>query len=189
MEKGYHDTPFIAMTCICQSFLDLQVVAIMVFTRYGDPFSENEIAEYETLARQMAIYLEKIRLFEQSENDRRLNQDILNTVQEGIQLIDKDRKIIQVNHQLREIFKSHSTADEFLELSWDTMEPYDGRQIQENEFIDSLNRLIDSAFVSPEEEHSFIYSMNESDQVIRVYCKTFKNDKMKTLEHYLSIVI
>ena len=28
--------------------------------------------EYETLARQIAIYLEKIRLFEQSENDRRL---------------------------------------------------------------------------------------------------------------------
>ena len=91
------------MTCICQSSLDLQVVAIMVFTRYGDSFSESEIAEYETLAKQIAIYLEKIRLFEQSENDRRLNQDILNTVQEGIQLIDKDRNIIQVNKQLCEI--------------------------------------------------------------------------------------
>ena len=50
-------------------------------------------------------------------------------------------------------------------------------QVQENEFIDSLNHLIDSAFLSPEEEHSFIYSMNESDQVIRVYCKTFKNEQ------------
>ena len=97
------------MICICQSSRISQVVAIMVFTRYGDPFSESEIAEYETLARQMAIYLEKIRLFEQSENDRRLNQDILNTVQEGIQLIDKDRKIIQVNQQLCEIFKWNNT--------------------------------------------------------------------------------
>ena len=68
-------------------------------------FQKVRLAEYETLARQMAIYLEKIKLFEQSENDRRLNQDILNTVQEGIQLIDKDRKIIQVNQQLCEIFK------------------------------------------------------------------------------------
>ena len=82
-----------------------QVEAIMVFTRYGDPFSNNELTEYETFAKQIAIYLEKIKLFEQSEENRRLNQDILNTVQEGIQLIDKDRKIIQVNKQLCEIFQ------------------------------------------------------------------------------------
>ena len=51
-------------------------------------------------------------MFEQSENDRRLNQDILNTVQEGIQLIDTDRKIIQVNNSYHEIFKwSDSTAE------------------------------------------------------------------------------
>ena len=176
MEKGYHDTPLYSYDVYLPIVSDLQVVAIMVFTRYGDLFSESEIAEYDTLARQMAIYLEKIRLFEQSENDRRLNQDILNTVQEGIQLIDKDRKIIQVNHQLREIFKSHSTADEFLELSWEQWSHMMAEQVQENEFIDSLNHLIDSAFLSPDEEHSFIYSMNESDQVIRVYCKTFKNE-------------
>ena len=75
----------------------------------------------------------------------------------GIQLIDKDRKIIQVNHQLREIFKSHSTADEFLELSWERWSRMMAEQVQENEFIDSLNHLIDSAFLSPDEEHSFIY--------------------------------
>ena len=43
-------------------------------------YSKNEITEYETLAKQIAVYLEKIKLFEQSEEDRRLNQDILNTV-------------------------------------------------------------------------------------------------------------
>ena len=46
--------------------------------------------------------------------NRRLNQDILNTVQEGIQLIDKDRKIIQVNQQLCEIFKSSDPAEEMI---------------------------------------------------------------------------
>ena len=91
----------------------------MVFTRYGDSFTTNELSEYETLAKQIAIYLEKIRLFEQSENNRRLNQDILNTVQEGIQLIDKDRKMIQVNQQLCEIFKSSGSIEEMLGLSWD----------------------------------------------------------------------
>ena len=99
----------------------------MVFTRYGDPFSESELAEYETLARQIAIYLEKIKLFEQSEKDRRLNQDILNTVQEGIQLIDKDRKIIQVNQQLGEIFKGSRPVEEIIGTFMGQMEHDDGR--------------------------------------------------------------
>ena len=175
-EKGYHDTPHVCYDVYLPIVSDLQVVAIMVFTRYGEPFSESEIAEYDTLARQIAIYLEKIKLFEQSENDRRLNQNILNTVQEGIQLIDRDRKMIQVNHQLREIFKSHSTADELLELTWEQWSHLMAEQVQENDFIDSLNHLIYSAFLSPDEEHSFIYSMKESNQVIRVYCNTFKNE-------------
>ncbi|WP_428911879.1 ATP-binding protein [Niallia sp. Krafla_26] len=174
-EKGYHDIPLFSYDLYVPILMERQVVAIMMFTRYADPFSESEIAEYDTLARQIAIYLEKIRLFEQSENDRRLNQDILNTVQEGIQLIDRDRKIIQVNQQLREIFKGTNVADELLELSWKQWSERMAGQVQENDFIDSLNELIDSAFLRADEEHSFIYRLNNSNQVIRVYCKSFKN--------------
>ena len=120
-----------------------------MLSRYGDPYSENEIIEYETLARQIAIYLEKIKLFEQSEDDRRLNQDILNTVQEGIQLIDKDRKIIQVNKQLCEIFKWSDTPEQMIGLSWEQWSHVMAAQIQDNEFIQSLEDLIDSAFLYP----------------------------------------
>ena len=56
------------------------------------------------------------------------------------------------------------------------MEQVMAEQIQEAEFIDSLNDLIDSAFLSPDEEHSFIYRKNDSKQVIKVYCKSFKNE-------------
>ncbi|MED3995470.1 hypothetical protein P4647_12525 [Peribacillus frigoritolerans] len=38
--------------------------------------------------------LDKIKLYEQTEENRRLNQDILKTIQEGIQLIDQQRKVI-----------------------------------------------------------------------------------------------
>ena len=85
-------------------------------------YSNNEITEYETLAKQIAIYLEKIKLFEQSEDDRRLNQDILNTVQEGIQLIDTDRNIIQVNKQLCGIFKWSDIPEQIIRTFLGTME-------------------------------------------------------------------
>ncbi len=147
----------------------------MVLTRYGNLHSKSELTEYETLARQIAIYLEKIKLFEQSEDDRRLNKDILNTVQEGIQLIDKERKIIQVNQQLCGIFKWCNSAEEMLGLSWDKWSSIMAEQIQENDFIESLGDVINSAVLSPNEEHSFIYRKNDRNQVIKVYCKILQD--------------
>ncbi|MEH7524928.1 ATP-binding protein [Bacillus sp. JJ1503] len=176
VEKGYHE----ALQYIYDLYLPVissdDVKAVLVLTRYGQFFSNDEIAEYETLSKQIAIYLEKINLFEQSEEDRRLNQDILNNVQEGIQLIDKDRKIIQANQQLGDIFQNANSFKDLLGLSWNQWSLLMAEEIQENDFIDSLENLINSSLQNHEEEHSFIYRKKNSHQVIRVYCKTFKKD-------------
>ena len=176
LEKGYHETLQYCYDLYLPVISSSEVKSILVFTRYGSPFSESELMEYETLTRQIAIYLEKIKLYEQSEDERHLNQDILNTVQEGIQLIDKDRKIIQVNQQLCDIFQWSNSIEEMLGLSWDSWSHIMAEQIQENKFIESLEDLINSALERPDEEHSFIYNNNSNNQVIRVYCQTFKKD-------------
>ena len=51
IEKGYHETLNYSYDFYLPIISDLQVVAIMVFTRYGDPFSKSELDEYETLAK------------------------------------------------------------------------------------------------------------------------------------------
>lgn len=175
IEKGYHEALQYSYDLYVPVRSSSEINAILVFTRYGETYTEKEVIEYEILARQIAIYLDKISLFEQSEDDRRLNQDILNTVQEGIQLIDKDRKIIQVNQQLGEIFNKKDSTSEMLGLSWEQWSRLMADQIEEEQFIESMGKLIHSAYVSPTEENSFIYRKNNSNQVIRVYCRTFKN--------------
>ena len=135
MEKGYHETFNYSFDLYLPIVSSSQVEAVIVLSRYGDSYSNNELTEYETLAKQIAIYLEKIKLFEQSEDDRRLNQDILNTVQEGIQLIDAERKIIQVNKQLCGIFKRSDTPEQMIGLSWEQWSGVMAAQIQDNEFI------------------------------------------------------
>ena len=87
----------IVSTCICRIDLLLKWKGDGVYLDTVIAYTKKELSEYDTLVKQMAIYLEKVKLFEQSEEDRRLNQDILNTVQEGIQLIGTERNIIQVN--------------------------------------------------------------------------------------------
>ena len=110
---------------VITSFQDVE--AIMVYSRFGQPFTNKEIEEYETLAKQIGISLEKIKLYEQSEADRSLNQDILNTVQEGIQLIDKNRVIIQVNEQLCEMLGSNYDNRKNAWSIVGKLELYDGR--------------------------------------------------------------
>lgn len=183
MEKGYHETFNYSFDLYLPILSTSQVEAVIVLSRYGDFYSKNEITEYEILAKQIAVYLEKIKLFERSEEDRRLNQDILNTVKEGIQLIDTDRNIIQVNKQLYGIFKRNDTPEQMIELPWEKWSEIMAAQIQDEEFIQSLDDLIDSAFLSPDEERSFIYKKTDNKQVIRVYCKIIKdcNEHIGTL--------
>ena len=66
------------------------------------------------LPNKLPFILKKLNYLNNLRMIRHLNQDILNTVQEGIQLIDKDRKIIQVNKQLCEIFKWNDSAEEMI---------------------------------------------------------------------------
>jgi signal transduction histidine kinase/CheY-like chemotaxis protein len=187
MEKGYHET-FNYSYDLYLPVLDpfQEVGAIMVFSRYGDPFSEEELTEYETLAIQIAISLEKIKVYEQSEDNRRLNQDILNTVQEGIQLINKDGKIVHINQQLSEIFSNGDSTEEMIGLPWDKWSYIMAGKIEENTFIVSMKEAIKAAAIRPEEEHSFIYRKTDSNQVIKVYCKALQygeNDFGTVLVH------
>ncbi|MEH7381961.1 ATP-binding protein [Bacillus sp. JJ1533] len=170
-EKGYHDVIQYGYDLYLPIVSDFHVIAIMVYTRLGTPFSTSEINEYETLSKQIAIYLEKIKMFEQSEDDRKLNQDILNTVEEGIQLIDKDRGIVQVNQIMNKTFNG-IRIENLVGLTWGQWSQLMADQVQEDNFIESLDELIKAANHQPEKEHSFIYRKKDSKQVIRVYCRT-----------------
>ncbi|MFJ8234635.1 ATP-binding protein [Ureibacillus sp. NPDC094379] len=170
-EMGFHETINYSFDMYLPIFSSSQLVGLIVLSRFGDAYSEEELSEYEILVKQISIYLEKVKLFEQSENDRRLNQDILNAVQEGIQLIDAKRNIIQINHHLHELFKLRETPEEMIGVPWDRWSNNMAEQIQEQEFIQTLENSIQSVLHSPDEEHSFIYRKNDSKQVIRVFCR------------------
>jgi signal transduction histidine kinase/ActR/RegA family two-component response regulator len=82
------------------------IEAIMMYSRFDQSYHESEIGEYNSLSKQIAISLDKIKLFEQSESERLLFQDILNTINEGIQLVDVEGTVIQANQTLSEMFNS-----------------------------------------------------------------------------------
>ena len=62
-----------------------------------------------------------------------------------------------MNKQLYGIFKRNDTPEEMIGLPWEKWSEIMADTNSRREFIQSLDDLIDSAFLSPDEEHSFIY--------------------------------
>ena len=174
-EKGYHETVNYSYDLYLPVLSSMQEVnAIMVFSRYGEPYSDEEKTEYETSAKQISISLEKVNLYQQSEENRLLYQDILNTVQEGIQLIDQEGTIVQINQRLSDIFAKGDSPEAMIGLSRDQWMGMMMEQIQETDFVASMDEVIQASISRPNEEHSIIYRKNDSNRVIKVYCKTIQ---------------
>ncbi|MFJ5623741.1 ATP-binding protein [Peribacillus loiseleuriae] len=170
-EKGYHQNINYSYDLYLPVLSSSEKVeAIMVFSRYAHNFSDKDLIEYETLARQIAISLEKIKMYEQAENNRKLNQDILNAVQEGIQLIDQNGQTIQVNQRLNTIFNQEQFKNSLIGLSWKQWSALMAEQIEGDQFHNVLKKTIESA-ANAEEEQSFVYSKKDTNQVIKVYAK------------------
>ncbi|SFA81030.1 MULTISPECIES: ATP-binding protein [unclassified Bacillus (in: firmicutes)] len=151
---------------------DNGVMALMVFSRYSAPFLHENMDEYEALAKSIGISLEKINLYEKSEDERKLNQDILNTVHEGIQLINKNKSIVQVNEQLNELFGLAKGDRQLVGLKWEEWTTLLRSQVEDDmNLFQFLENAISSEHTISQDEQSFIYRKKENNQVIKIYCE------------------
>lgn len=104
MESTYHPKDMLAFDLFIPVITSNGALsAYMQFTRYDVPFSERELETGEALAKQVSMALEKVDLYEYSEENRLFYQDILNTIQEGVLLIDERGSILQSNTKMCEI--------------------------------------------------------------------------------------
>ncbi|MFJ7830363.1 ATP-binding protein [Peribacillus sp. NPDC097284] len=175
-EKGYHENMNYSYDLFLPVLSALQEVdAIMVFSRYGSAYTEEEMSECETLAKQISTSLDKIKLYEQTEDNRRLNQDILSTIQEGIQLIDQDRKIVQVNQQFCDLFKQGSEPVHVIGSPWERWSSEMDSRIAQEDFLDTLEKALKRADEEADsEERTFTFHKKENNQVLKVYFETIK---------------
>lgn len=80
------------------------VLAVFCGTRIGHSFSEDEINEIQGMMNRVALAIERLFMYEEIEYGRRLNQDIVNNVNEGIQFVQMDGSMLHMNEVLAEMF-------------------------------------------------------------------------------------
>ncbi|MCA1029826.1 response regulator [Bacillus timonensis] len=167
-EKGYHTDDLYCYDLYLPvvSFSN-EVTAIMVFTRLSDPFTHNDIEEFDSLSKQISISLENIQLYEKTEEDRIMNQEILNSIHEGIQLVGIDGSILQINDQMCEIiYYDHcklminKSITEWLHSLHDMVDNFEELTTYVSKAINSTNR----------QDNVFVYHINKPiHRVVKVY--------------------
>ncbi|MDT8859823.1 ATP-binding protein [Alkalihalobacillus sp. MEB130] len=84
------------------AFLDgnHQEVGVFAATRVGRPFSEEEMNEIHGLMNQVSLSFERIKMYEAVEYSRKINQDIIDNVNEGILFVSATGDMIHHNDTL-----------------------------------------------------------------------------------------
>lgn len=175
-DKGYHESK----TYCYDLYLPVpssnqDILAVMVLSRFGGPFLTRYFDEYHVLGKQIGISIEKINLYEETEENRRLNQNIMNTIQEGIQLVDSSGIIIQINEKLRAMLgKQHEEIISLQKEEW--------IRIMQESVVDkqSFISFFESAVSLKTRDFTgeFIYQ-KENGQVFKVYCENQFQDNEK----------
>lgn len=177
-EKGYHEEMFILHDLIVPVLShEEEVVALIVLTRMGKPFNADEKQEMKALARQISVTLDKLTLYKQTEQARKINQDIINSVREGIQLVDERGRIRQVNRQWGEMMGQQdiSSVKGFSIQRWLPMIKESVRD--HAELVAFMLGVIHDQF---HDHEKVIYQTNEeSPRFIQVYFETIYNGQEK----------
>ena len=184
MEKGFHTNPLFLYDLYLPVYLSgKKLIAVMAFSRSNAPFEPGKMEEYEALAKNIGIALDKINIYQKSEEARLLNQDILNTIQESVQLVSSDGSILQVNKQFCEMFGCTERLKEMKGSSWEEWTALVCNYIDDSDdFLRFLKKEVSSQERSSSSEQQFVYR-NRDDLVFKVYCEGlfYGNSKVGTI--------
>ncbi|NUU63129.1 ATP-binding protein [Paenibacillus agri] len=77
-----------------------EILAVFCGSRIGLSFSDEELNEVQGLMNRVSLAIERLFMYEEIEHARKLNQDIVNNVNEGIQFVDTEGTMLHANKAL-----------------------------------------------------------------------------------------
>jgi signal transduction histidine kinase/ActR/RegA family two-component response regulator/CHASE3 domain sensor protein len=166
-EQGYHDektTAYDLYVPILSS--SSRMVAVVMLTRIGRSFGSESQMQAMAMANQVALALEKLRTYEESEHNRLLNQQVLDSIREGILLFDENAKPLQMNQTLCAWYGIDG------EFEWrEGMVPYYEQTLKEKvDGVQDLFRFIEQAVRGEiPKDMRMMYRLIGEQKVIQVY--------------------
>lgn len=104
-ENGYEDKALYAHDLYLPVLnASEEMIACIILTKIARGISNSEQLEAVGLVNQISLSLEKLDMYEETESQRQITQNILDTIQEGVQMVSLDGSTLQVNRKLYELW-------------------------------------------------------------------------------------
>ncbi len=147
------------------------VEGFFALTRLGSSFREGEIEEINGLMKQLAVALSRIDMYEEVENTKNLNENIIENVNEGLQLVSLEGRMLQYNKVLIDLLK---------------LKGYEGKQRLEQSFW--IKDFIEGVLEKEKLEEFFRESIEFSTRKSKTLRFTLEGDPPVFVEIYASPV-
>ncbi|KEO81410.1 hypothetical protein EL26_20980 [Tumebacillus flagellatus] len=174
-EKGYHDERFE----LADLYLPIhdskgKMIAVVVLTRMGRNFSDADMEQSQALANQIALSIEKLHTYESSERERQLNQEIIDSIREGIQLFDEQGNLVQVNETWTSWIGECILERENREVTHRLYDLFEQLVDNSDELCQFVKEALDGTL---DEETRLIYQLQHRDstRVIQVYFEKIRD--------------
>ncbi|SDN04498.1 ATP-binding protein [Paenibacillus jilunlii] len=143
-----------------------EILAVFCGSRIGHPFTEEEISEIQGLVSRVALAIERIMMYEEIEHGRKLNQDIVNNVNEGIQFVNTEGVMQHINKALSTLFHYEWTEGSLVPAD-DWLDAFTGKSNESAELRSFYeNAMAESAM----ESSTMKYSLGKEEiQHVDVY--------------------
>lgn len=166
-EMIYHDESFKSYDLYAPIYTSEEnLIAVLVCTRIGRGFSKEELHEISGILKRISLSIEKITFYEETENGRQLNQDIIDNVNEALQFVGTNGELIQYNEKMCEFIQCKYSKDYVLSPfeKWTSLFT---QSVEEKESL--INFMKESVFGTNEKETIQYEIIFPKRRVIDVY--------------------
>ncbi|TCI28764.1 HAMP domain-containing protein [Exiguobacterium sp. SL-10] len=149
---------------------DDSIIAFIYLVRYKDRFTQTQMGDIMSFARQLSLSLLRMRLFEEMTREKGKTERILDSIREAVIYVEHSTDDVFVNRPLYEMFPEldEITSRELAELSWNEWRETISTTVdQEDDFMKYTDRLFTDDF--PHDSVSF--SIRKGEMNLQMYAE------------------
>ncbi|WPK10358.1 ATP-binding protein [Lysinibacillus louembei] len=180
LARGIAQTPYYAYDMYA-SIVNAQgkLVAVLMATREGHNFAEDEQNELNGLLKRVSIAFDRILMYEEVERSRQLSKNIIETINEGLHLVSSEGDTLLINHAFEQIMIMPQTEQPFMKKVW--LQNFELLCKEPRPLLEFFEKAIAESF---EDKRTLRYALAfEQDTFVEVYatCLFEGNQKIGTI--------
>ncbi|WP_214731786.1 ATP-binding protein [Exiguobacterium sp. s195] len=149
---------------------DDSIIAFIYLVRYKDRFTQTQMGDIMSFARQLSLSLLRMRLFEEMKREKGKTERILDSIREAVVYIDHSTNDVFVNRPLYEMFPELSDVSS-QDLEEETWEEWRNRLVETVDQAEDFTKYTNRLFTEDFPHDSVSFSIRKGEMNLQMYAE------------------